>query len=517
MNSDELGEKGESRFREICADAGLVCNPSTRDRSGWDFIVEFGIRKEDKFNTLDKRASPISAHVQVKTMWASGDKFSMRLSSAELLAKEPKPSFVYILKVSDALEFTEAYLLHMRDNNLAKVLRRLRSEQRNGGKQINHKKISYHASKSGRLLEPTGAALRAALIECCGLEPQKYIQTKTKQLEGLGFGSRPYTLNMTMVVDDVREVSEAFLGFKEIEASVVGGFETRFGITLPDHTIPVGPSAFRFMPQPKERCSVMVRGGDNSELPVTFSAEVIFTPKVIPDRMILIKTLFFQLLVSLSDRSVKFSIFDEVFKSARYKTSEWIDFIKMLMLLSKGGGRVEIRPSRFPLIPINVTDFKVDLRGELPGLLGATEGLRKILGLIALRELEVGIDDINTNIVQLFWLKELLAGRSNKAPLAFHGEFDPQITNGESPILYLQHLSIGEIHIGYYAIAQICIEEGERNVFEIESAQFGAVAQLFDVPRDFQRFIDEAERETGIKNTVVLEAPKSRNFPFASY
>src|SRR5215211_3453231 len=41
LNSDELGEKGQHRFAELCEDAKLTCNPSQRDRTGWDFIVEF--------------------------------------------------------------------------------------------------------------------------------------------------------------------------------------------------------------------------------------------------------------------------------------------------------------------------------------------------------------------------------------------------------------------------------------------------------------------------------------------
>ena len=41
LNSDELGEKGESRFQEFCVDEKLTCNKSSRDRTGWDFLVEF--------------------------------------------------------------------------------------------------------------------------------------------------------------------------------------------------------------------------------------------------------------------------------------------------------------------------------------------------------------------------------------------------------------------------------------------------------------------------------------------
>ena len=42
MTPDELGEKGESKFKELCADAGLICNKSDRDKQAgilsWIFL-----------------------------------------------------------------------------------------------------------------------------------------------------------------------------------------------------------------------------------------------------------------------------------------------------------------------------------------------------------------------------------------------------------------------------------------------------------------------------------------------
>ena len=62
LNSDQLGKKGEDRFSELCSDAGLVCNKSTYDRTGWDFIVEFLFDSDPKV-TLDKRQAPLSCPV----------------------------------------------------------------------------------------------------------------------------------------------------------------------------------------------------------------------------------------------------------------------------------------------------------------------------------------------------------------------------------------------------------------------------------------------------------------------
>ena len=91
LTSDELGQKGENRFAEICNDAKLIRNSSSdQDRTGWDYIVEFGQEPPSGDTTLDTRRLPLSIHAQVKTMWKNGNRFKMRLSAAERLAKEPK-------------------------------------------------------------------------------------------------------------------------------------------------------------------------------------------------------------------------------------------------------------------------------------------------------------------------------------------------------------------------------------------------------------------------------------------
>ncbi|MBU1347520.1 MAG: hypothetical protein KKA16_11315 [Alphaproteobacteria bacterium] len=77
INSDELGEKGEKRFAELCADARLIANASTRDRAGWDYIVDFKV--EGATGRLDARPAPASARVQVKTQWADNSIIKLRL------------------------------------------------------------------------------------------------------------------------------------------------------------------------------------------------------------------------------------------------------------------------------------------------------------------------------------------------------------------------------------------------------------------------------------------------------
>ncbi len=88
----------------------------------------------------------------------------MRLSSAEHLAKELKPTFVYVFKVRKDGQFVDAYLIHMLDEPLAKVLKRLRKEQAKGtGTAINQKSLTMREGQFGERLEPNGQALRSAL------------------------------------------------------------------------------------------------------------------------------------------------------------------------------------------------------------------------------------------------------------------------------------------------------------------------------------------------------------------
>jgi len=217
LNADELGEKGQARFKEICADAGLICNKSDRDRTGWDFIVEFQYDVEAA-TELETRKVPLSCHVQVKTLLDKNDRFQMRLSSAERLAKELKPAFVYVFKVNSSLEFTAAYLIHILDQPLGKILKRLRKEDVAGNSAANRKTLSMSASGEGLPISPTGLGLSKALSTAIGNDLNAYSVAKEGQLMSLGFEERPYSTEMNIQMS-MPDLVDAFLGLKEISAT----------------------------------------------------------------------------------------------------------------------------------------------------------------------------------------------------------------------------------------------------------------------------------------------------------
>lgn len=306
LNSDELGEKGQARFKEICADAKLVCNQADRDRTGWDFIVEFPFEtRVEALAPLESRKVPLSCHVQVKTLLEKNDSFKMRLSSAERLAKELKPSFVYVFKVN-AEQFTGARLIHIFDERLAKILKRLRKEDVAANLAPNKKTISMSARRDGITVEPTGRALREALVRACGADLHAYTKIKAEQLAELGFEERPYELQTTLYPVNMDDLVDVFLGLKkEFPVANLSGAQWRFGIKLPVPGLS-GDGAITNEPSPIDECVIIFRSDIVSRAAV-FKGRVFFPaiPNLPLERgKFLFETDFFSMTVSRASLSI---------------------------------------------------------------------------------------------------------------------------------------------------------------------------------------------------------------------
>lgn len=276
LPSDELGEKGESRFRELCADAKIICNKADRDRAGWDFIVEFPFEKPDQTSTLDKRPPPISCRVQVKTINRDVGKIKVRLSGAERLAKEPGPAFICVLEVGDDLIFDNIYMIHLSGRNLERILKRLREAHKAGDVAINKSYITFDLKKESQKIAVSGAAFRDSIVEAVGKNPIVYVDRKRDQLETIGFDQSRFIVKTTLKADSYEDLVDAFLGLKDVQYETFESFERRFGIELPfesdnDSTIKIQPNSI-------EKCQLKFRSAEVDK-PVVLSADL-FVPAI---------------------------------------------------------------------------------------------------------------------------------------------------------------------------------------------------------------------------------------------
>lgn len=513
LNSDQLGKKGEARFSEICSDAQLTCNPSTYDRTGWDFIVEFPYGPPDRQSTLDKRHSPISCHVQVKTMWSSNDEFRIRLSSAERLAKEPKPAFVYVLKVNKKLKFIAAHLVHVLDDNLATILKRLRKEQAKGVKaiaEINKKQIAFRASRSGQSLPLTGEGLRDALRTLCGSDPNSYMEKKREQLKKLGFEGRPYEASTTLIVSNHEELVDFSLGLKEVAVGEFKAFETRFGIKLPVSDREFTKGTMQLRPNPADRCTIAVR--EDALLPPAVFEGDIFLPAIpnLPKESIkfLVKSRLFRIFIE--HQHIAMSVDWEGIKSASLKFDDWVNFLKMLSVLYRGTGTVTITPSKLAAGSFRVTKTVEGADTDVQYLLKAFEGAQYLFRLCGVTEPDVQLEGIAPLASHIVGLSKIFSGEKDISPLSFRTNVPEG--GAQFPItvdaLYVNFISIGGNTLAHYSVVKLIADrQGGDICWRSSSIDPREIVFLKDFPVDYQTFVDQAKEKSKIDALVLAHPP----------
>lgn len=181
LNNDELGNLGEREFAHICASTSLIVNEISKDRTGWDFYVEFPYDHASGAS-LDTRRNPITCKVQVKAQWQDNDRIVFRLSSLERLAKDPNPAFICVFKYDHSRKCVGGYLIHLADDVLARILKRLRAERKRGRTKVNDSEMVLYASRSGVPFEPNGDALVQAILNVTGQNAAAYAAKKASQL-----------------------------------------------------------------------------------------------------------------------------------------------------------------------------------------------------------------------------------------------------------------------------------------------------------------------------------------------
>jgi hypothetical protein len=513
LNSDQLGKKGEDRFSEICTDAKLVANRSTYDRTGWDFIVEFPYGPPVEQLSLDKRRSPISCHVQVKTMWDSSDTFRMRLSSAERLAKEPKPACVYVFKVNKNLEFVEASLIHILDDNLAAILKTLRREHAKGPEaeaKINKKYITFRVSRSGQSLSPTGDALRDALQIACGSDAASYMEKKRNQLEHLGFELRPFRAEAKLTVEGHEAFVEMFLGLRSAEIVEWKGSETRFGISLPlnDHRNSKG--TLHIQPNPADQCVIAIRERPLSP-PVLFEGEIFAPaiPNLSRDQLkFLVKSRLFRFLID--HKKLQFETDQAATQTASLKIEEWINFFKALIVFSGGTATVTINPKK-NFVPITVpleTKPSFD-PAEFVYLVQAFESAQKLVNLAGAIAPKVKLWDISERANHIIGLSELFSGTTGTSPIKFEVAWPDGVPLPEKlTIIFASYVPLADVTLVYYGIADMRPEaQAETVLWKSVTMEPREIAALNSFPAGYQEFVDRAKAKENLDTVMMAEVP----------
>jgi len=508
LNSDQLGKKGESRFPELCTDAGLVPNPSTWDRKGWDFVVDWPMTGT---GPLDSRPSPHSCMVQLKTVWSGARSVQLRLSSLEHLAKDLKPSFLFVLEVDDGLNFVGARVAHLEGELLAAVLKALRKATINGTSP-NKVTISLKLDAGFETIVPTGLAARAAFEKAIGTSMAIYALRKQKQLQELGFGEDRLTMTTTLHVDDEEEMLDAFLGLRKLSNVSVEMLETRFGLALPLHDL--GSSEYgelEITPQPFDRCEVIGRDTlDGREFRFHGDVYGLPAPMLTAGRLrFLVRTPMFRLLIAAQhgDRtSMKISLNLEMDRMTKLKVSaaEWGKLHGFLVALGRSRLELTVRIGKSkPLIASTVT---TQIDPATVGQWAAGERIAaaayRTLSVAGWPAMKLSLQTLVDASKELEVLDAVINRPGSLLPMHFtmpapDGEQVAYRTSTE--ILYFGLIDLHRYFLVYAAAIDLVPEpDGARIRWTGSNYRFRDVSRIKATAPAYRRFIADTQRRTGI-------------------
>jgi len=275
--SDQIGRVGEDFFQLLANQAQLIVGQVNPDRIGKDRIIEFELAEKNRVS-YDKRPAPRSASVQIKTILKSNDRATVSLSVAERLAKDPRPTFICIIRVDDEFEVVDMFLVHLLDAQLEKILKRLRQAYSEGNEKL-HKASTSFTISDGIEIKRTAKGLKSAFSSIIPENMEIYSKDKFHQIENLGFDAKNFiTGNITFSNLTTEDFVDGMLGLRKLDVVSLEVLEERFGVKLPleaMQVVPDGPAVLEVTPTSSVKGTVSLRNS-SQELEANIECDLVF-------------------------------------------------------------------------------------------------------------------------------------------------------------------------------------------------------------------------------------------------
>ncbi|MGU3327531.1 hypothetical protein ACLBXB_11385 [Methylobacterium mesophilicum] len=229
----DRGTRGEKSFSLLCSDAGLICNSSEEDIAGWDFFVQFPL--DTAFTgSADHRPPAISAFFQVKTSQKQFDAICIKLSNAERMAREIKPTFFALGLDCGPGSPIKFELAHVGKLAVSHILAALRKNQ-----TLPYSKRKKTVSISRSILEITSIQssddLRSAIKNYSTDSIEGYIKRKIEITKTVGYNENAFKGKFALsgIDADDKLISLMIGEIDELEVQDFSVVETRFDIAVP--------------------------------------------------------------------------------------------------------------------------------------------------------------------------------------------------------------------------------------------------------------------------------------------
>lgn len=511
IDQDAIGRLGEAKFYGLCAAAQLPCNRVQQDLAGWDFLVQFEL-DDASSQTLDHRKAPLSCYVQVKTVGLKVSSVKLKLNMAERLAKETLPSFICVFKVDDDLEIAEAYLIHVIDENLSKILKRLRLEEQKGTERTKLNKESiYFTPKDFDRINIAGTELRKRLEDASGKDVEKYIELKQTQLSKLGFDKSAFEIRTTFQASNYDELADIFLGLAP--AVTVSNFqvsETRFGIKLSE---PNADSAkIMLKPNPLDTCTIAIRRDD--DVPAIFRGEIFITPPLLEGRGVcLVRSDLFSIRIGRDDKELSIGFTFHPPGDRRFSPLAWTDYFRMILAIREDQAAIEIRlDNRNAIIegPVQVVNpIRRDELSDPRSVIELCTNFENIIKRAGVGQNEAfTFDEISDAGNDINFLSALLA--DTKPVLDFELSEELKSKLPSHPIIFSNRFVVGSCAFAYYAMVQVSsVESGGIMKLKIGDFVVKKIRLLSKDAESYKAFNENAQTTEGTEFMVFARPQNS--------
>jgi hypothetical protein len=447
LTSDELGEAGETAFKNLCSRAKLVCNKSDRDVTGWDFVVEFPM-ETGTATSLDQRQAAACVIQLKSTAGESGSRVSARLSAIERIAKDPRPAVLVVFRLRSDGEPLMGYCIHLIGTELKRVLRRLRESEARQAYNVNHTTISFDYRKSGTPFKLSPDSMRDALASVCGSDTGNYIIEKQRQLAELGYEEGGIEAEALVWIEGPEHLSRIMLGLEPIKPEKLNAFDTRFGIRIPyDGPLFEDVDELHIEPPLVGQATITIRGKP-FEPAAVFACQLYAGPPIPGNEMLVARHP--DLIVSIRPDGLNFQT-EGTFDTAQRQLADWVKLLLGLTHLASGVGTITMAPASASMstftLPVNVP-LEGPFIDELPAVSSFLGGWQTLLGMAGIvSDAMFGIDEI-WEAAEAGIAVDMLLSRSPVARLEF-GDLNGIVGAGPAELLYFNSCRLADVGISY--------------------------------------------------------------------
>jgi hypothetical protein len=284
--SSRIARKGEGFIENLCHETGLTVNESNLDEHGWDLVVEFSPDDlaGDFVLPLDKYPQPKKFFLQVKATDDATGAIDVKLSSFRRFALLGAPCFFVVVDFDGKDEVQDIYVVHVGEELLRHLLRRLRKTKEEEKDSLNRKTMTFRYEENHALEELSGECFRQRLLAAIREHQGNYENWKQEIYEYAGYEGESIDIKAEVdVPPEYADSPEDFwidhvLGLtQEADIKRAEIHDTRFGIesSTPIEVIPGGALEVRALP---EEATLVFSRNDEGQL-LQLPCEVTIPPQ----------------------------------------------------------------------------------------------------------------------------------------------------------------------------------------------------------------------------------------------